>query len=585
MSENTEENSAKKVSKKKIVFVQIDEEITSIFERVEKLPYKEVYLVVPKRAALLQSVVNLKILKQKFDEIEKTLAIITNDQNGMKLAHLAEIKVFDHWQNGEKTNSDNKPDTALLKPIAASSNEVEEEAPSRLPQKKSSIFEVVRDLKSGEKGFSLKSYLKERRISKAQAFNLNMPASTKKFIGGLLALSVAVFLIIAYVALPGAVINIVPASSVITKAANITLESNPNDARSLKSYVIEASVDLTYTHHASGTKSQGANASGTITIYNENNKEQQLVAQTRFQSPEGIIFRLQREVFVPAGSSENPGQIEVTVVADPTDANGVAVGERGNIGPSKFFVVALNEENRKKVYAESFAYMAGGITDVNSFVTEDDLTAAGQKLEEQLKEKAISALRKEALAQGNALQKNFVLLEDSDVITYGTPDIDFPTSLVNQEMETFDISGTMTIEGIAYDSEALLSILKSEIINGKTPGKQLIKIDENSISISVFEVGNNYYKFTAQIQGIEEYEIDPELEGGSKLAKKIKEHIAGKTKEEAEAYIQNLPEVNSVEIKIWPVWSPTIPSLPDNIKIKSLSDSDVIAVEEELANE
>ena len=41
-------------------------------------------------------------------------------------------------------------------------------------------------------------------------------------------------------------------------------------------------------------------------------------------------------------------------------------------------------------------------------------------------------------------------------------------------------------------------------------------------------------------------------------------------------HIQNLPEVNSVEIKIWPSWSPTIPSLPENIRIKSLSKEEVI---------
>jgi len=80
----------KKVSKKKILFVQIDEEITRIFERVEKLPYNEVYLVVPKRAILLQSVVNLKILKQKISEIGKQVSLIANDVNGMKLAYQAD---------------------------------------------------------------------------------------------------------------------------------------------------------------------------------------------------------------------------------------------------------------------------------------------------------------------------------------------------------------------------------------------------------------------------------------------------------------------------------------------------------------
>ena len=53
-----------------------------------------------------------------------------------------------------------------------------------------------------------------------------------------------------------------------------------------------------------------------------------------------------------------------------------------------------------------------------------------------------------------------------------------------------------------------------------------------------------------------------------RLLEKIKEHIAGKNIEEAKLYIQNLPEINKVEIDIWPVWSPTIPSIPDNIEFE-----------------
>ena len=131
-------DSIKKVSKKKMIFVQIDEEITSVFERISPLPYKEIYLVVPRRAVLLQSVVNLKILKQKLEEVEKTLAIITNDVNGMKLALQAQIKVFDEWNVDSDTPSnkeDRDPESALLKPIAATQNEVEDELPSRLPKK------------------------------------------------------------------------------------------------------------------------------------------------------------------------------------------------------------------------------------------------------------------------------------------------------------------------------------------------------------------------------------------------------------------------------------------------------------------
>jgi len=580
------DNKVKKVSKKKISFVQIDEEITAIFERIKDLPYKEIYLVVPKRAILLQSVVNLKILKQKLEEVEKKMSIITSDPNGMKLAHQAEIQVFDHFdvRKSKNTEEEKENNSALLTPINASSNEIEDSLPSRLPKKKSSIFDVVKELRGKDSGFSLKSFLKERKENKLtrESLNLYLPGGVKKFLTGLLLASVLIFGFIAYVVLPGATLYIEPASEVITKGVNVTLTPNPTEPREMKVYAIDSTVELEISHPASGIVSEGANASGTITIINKQAIEQPLIEQTRFQTDEGLVFRLQSEVIVPAASGDTPGTIDANVVADLTDANGVAIGERGNIGPSRFIIPGLREETQSEVYAESYGDMTGGETVVSALVTEDDLIAAREKLEIQLKEKALASLRKEVLAEGNNLGIDLSLLEDSDVVIYGNPIVDVPYELVNQELEDFEISGSMSIEGVAYDHDSLLAVLKSEIVNAQTPGKQLVRIDEDSISIDVLELNNVslVYKFTGSIQGVEEYEIDPDLEGGSSLSKKIKEHIAGLSIEEAEGYVQNLPEVNKVEIKIWPVWSPTIPSLAENIKIKSLSKEEAIELEE-----
>ncbi|MFT7184602.1 MAG: hypothetical protein ACI9QC_000947 [Oceanicoccus sp.] len=577
----------KKVSKKKIIFVQIDEEITSIFERISDVPYKDIYLVVPKRAILLQSVVNLKILKQKLEDIEKTVAVITNDSNGMKLAHHAGIQVFDHFDL-RKDKSDKKAakeDTAaLLKPINATSNELNDNTPSRLPKKKSSIFEVVRDLRGRENGFSLKAYLKDKKENKLnrESLNLYLPAGVKKLLTGLLVASILVFGFIAYIVLPGATLYIEPASEVITKSVNVTLTPNPNDPRELKTYDVESTVELTLSHPASGIVSEGSDASGVVTIINEQELDQPLIEQTRLQTDDGVIFRLQDGVTVPASSGGTPGTIDVNVVADILDVNGAAVGARGNIGPTRFLIPGLREDTQSLVYGESYGDMTGGETVVSALVTEDDLIAAREKLEAQLKEKALASLRKEVLAEGNQYGIELTLLEDSDIIIYGTAIVDMPYESVNQEMESFEVSGSMSIDGVSYDKDALLAILKSEIMNAQTPSKQLVRIDEDTVSIKVIEFDNNalIYKFTGSIQGIEEYEIDPDLEGGSSLSKKIKEHIAGLSIEEAENYIQNLPEVNKVEIKIWPVWSPTIPTLPENIKIKSLSNEDAIELEE-----
>lgn len=568
----------KKISKKKILFAQIDEEITSIFERVEKLPYAEVYLVVPKRAVLLQSIVNLKILKQKLNDVGKQLAIITADVNGMKLAHQAEIRVYDQWDDEEvpKNKEEKNVEAALLRPIAATQNDVEDELPSRLPKKKSSIFDVVHHLRGKEKGFSLRSYMADMKKNRLERKSLNLVLSPgrKRWIFGLLTASVLVFFTIAYIALPGATIAIEPASNVVNKAVNVVLEKNPSDPHSLKVYPVETDVEYTLTHPATGLITDNSkNASGNLTIINTSGVERPLVVQTRFQTEDSIVFRLQEEVVVPAGTAENPGTLVAYVLADPLDANGVAVGERGNIPASRFFLPGLREGSRDTLYAESYDPMTGGSSDSRTEVSENDLLAAELELGNTLKEKALSALRKEVLSEIGVQGVDLKLLEDSQAITYQTPLIDLPYELVGQEMETFDVTGRILISGVAYDRQGLYSILKSETISTKTPGKRLISVDEDSMALKVLEADNLslIYKITTQIQGIEEYEIDPELEGGSKLAEKIKEHVAGKSVEEAEAYIQNLPEVNSVEIRLWPVWSPRIPTLPENIKIKSLS--------------
>jgi hypothetical protein len=574
----------RKVSKKKILFVDLEEEIPHVFERISVLPYKEIYLVVPQRAALLQSVINLKILKQKLIEINKELNLVTSDPVGMKLAHQAEIRVYDQWSVDQEletpvpSENPESPST-LLTPIAASTNDIQETLPSRLPQKKSSIFEVVRRVRKSDGHNSFYQWiqnLKNRQLPfSKENFVLPFPTN-RRFLTGLLGASVAIFLLIAYVALPGATISIEPASSVVRKSINVVLSTSAKGENELQSYPLETDVKTSITYKASGSKSEGFRSSGKLTIVNKTAAARPLVAQTRFQTTDGLVFRLQSDATVPAGSANNPAKLEVAVMADDKDASGVTIGARGNIGPSSFFLPGLSESTRTQVYAESYAAMTGGDNNVTPLILEEDLIAAREQLEKELKDKALASLRKEAIAMGQDSKINLKLLEATELLEFTEPSIDIPYEMVGQELPSFEISGNIRASGLAYDAETLLALLKTVIKSVETPGKRLIRIDEDSISIEIVNIpgqSEGPIKFTANIQGVEEYEIASDLEGGRLFTKKIKEHIGGKTVEEAQSYLQNLPEVNRVEIKMWPRWSPAIPSLPENIKIKSLSEA------------
>ena len=63
-------------AKKDTLYIDVDDEITVIIDKVRSSDGKIVALVLPKRAATLQSVVNLKLLKKTAQSAKKNLVLI-----------------------------------------------------------------------------------------------------------------------------------------------------------------------------------------------------------------------------------------------------------------------------------------------------------------------------------------------------------------------------------------------------------------------------------------------------------------------------------------------------------------------------
>src|SRR6185437_3032447 len=71
---------------KDTIYVDVDDEITTIIDKVRGSSGKIVALVLPKRASVFQSVVNMKLLKRAADIAKKHLVLITTGANLMPLA-------------------------------------------------------------------------------------------------------------------------------------------------------------------------------------------------------------------------------------------------------------------------------------------------------------------------------------------------------------------------------------------------------------------------------------------------------------------------------------------------------------------
>jgi|GEM_PF-415133 hypothetical protein len=590
------------ISAKKVVYIEIDDEVTSVYDRVRNLKIKHIYLVVPRRAVLFQSIVNLKILKRKADDSGKSLYIITNDKNGIYLAQQVGLSVYDKVSTEGKPvlfSAEDEDEKMRITPLKASVNSVIDEAPTRRTERKLSISEILTSKRSKKRsplpgpsfgnskmkdplaGLEKKeSKSKQKKEDRVRKHRLVMVAPNKQALIGLAAISILILMVIFYVALPGATLYLTPAASVLEKSANVVLAEYDKNSAELEagtphmiaSSKVSARVERTITHFATGKElsPNASSASGNITVINNANYSWPLVEATRFQTNEGLVFRITNSVDVPAASSSGPGKVDVYVVADAQDAYGQIVGERGNIGATSFFLPGLKESSRSVLHAESYVEMAGGVTDYRTYVSEEDIEAAKSKLTETLIKAVDDELEVEVVKKNDLNDTDLVLLVGDGAIWTGDVVVNPVDTPEGADMDQFEVSGYLTAAGWAYSQNEMVDLLTQELLMKKSPQKKLVRVNEDSITYRIFEKDTlkNKIKVTANIKGIEEFDIDPDKENGARLINKIREHILGKNIEDAKNYIQNLPEINKVEIDSWPAWSPTVPNVPDNIDVE-----------------
>jgi hypothetical protein len=463
-------------------------------------------------------------------------------------------------------------------------NTLDDDSPMRRTEKKFSISDLI--YRGQKKSFfiipgaftkSASKSIKDKKKDERSKFVLVAP--NRQALISLVIVSVIILLTITYIALPGATITLIPKSNVLQVPVNITLadleanraELDTHPMNEIPSYSLTKKIQKVFTYQATGKEFKGENARGTVTIINTSKNAWPLIPKTRFQTAEGLVFRLQSSISVPAAADDkNPGKIDAAVVADEFDVNNQVIGERGNVTPTQFFLPGLSGENQKKLYAQNAAAFTGGKTVVIKKITKEDLDAARTKMISDLKASAQAELTAMAKEKNDSQKTNLALLTGGEAIATSDPVVSIPQNLEGQKLDSFDVHGEMVATGIAYNNDELMSILTTELKLKKNPEKRLVYVDANSLTYRIVEndKAGKKMKVTATIKGIEEYEISPDKENGDRLIKKIKEHVVSMNIEEARAYIQNLPEIDKVTIESWPAWAPTLPGIPDNIKME-----------------
>ncbi|PJC37231.1 hypothetical protein CO046_01505 [Candidatus Peregrinibacteria bacterium CG_4_9_14_0_2_um_filter_53_11] len=554
----------------KILYLEIDDEITTVFDKIKQLRVKRIALVIPRRANLFQSIINLKILYKKINEIGKEILIVTADTGGLqsaeKVGFLATTRL-----------TERKP-VVQEQPVAKT---IRGERPVRLHGEKVSISEVIKpERKEKIADFLQKIREKIKKRKQKSSSRLVVVAPNKQALFTLVLVSVLLFLAIAYIALPGATIYLTPRASVLDPTFNVTFLDSEKNSGALNSAnqpnIVVASIPVeappfttTLAHNSTGKISKGTRARGTITITNKTTHPWDLAATTRFQTEEGLIFRTPDALRVPPASNGAFGTLDAVVIADEFDNLNQITGSRGNIGPSRFFLPGLREESRTDLFAESTTPMTGGITQVIKVVTQEDLDAAQEAVKKQaLKDGAI--LLRDYLEEQNLVKKtNLTLLTDPNILVISEPKVTLQDDLVGKQLDQFEVKASYTVSSIAYDQQELINKIKDRLITRVDPDKRIVEINDTDISYRFLELNKEAgrARLTITMRAVQIYDIESENENGRRFHKKITDHILGLRVEAAKDYLrQQTEEIASVEIKTWPLWAPTIPTIADNIK-------------------
>ena len=564
---------------RQIVYVEIDEEVTSIFDRIKDIRKKEIFLVVPRKAVLFQSIVNLKILKNKLSNQKKKLVIVTTDRNGRHLAEKIGLKVSGRVEVKESKAPSEESPQMKIQPIQARRN-VEmskEETPQRFKEKKISIRELIQE-------FRLKDR-KSKKTADDSGSSFHFARPTHKFLALIVIISIGLFMLIGYIALPSATVYVRPKFDNIDFTVNITLTDKrknqtllqQNEPHVIASEVIQTTTKQTKVFNTASKEFDGENAKGEIKIINTSDEEWKLKEDTRFQNDEGIVFRISEGVVAPPRTrdeSDNliPGTLVVNVEADHFDIYGEPIGERGNLPPTRFIIPGLSKYNQRIIWGESEGGMTGGVTSYRPIVTSQDIESAKKQIQDNLILMAKEELRIYIDEVNKLNQTNLVLLDDSRYLKTELVDLRLSEDLEGSYKEKFELFAKISAEGVAFDFDQLFSLLKKELSGRTHPDMRLREdfITTENITYEVIDEDEllGQIKITTTIVGIEEFAIEPSTEAGMRFGDKVKEKILGLDIEEAENLVGNFDEVDAVEIKTWPIWLNKIPRVPESIEIK-----------------
>ncbi len=587
----------------KKIYINKDEEIPSIIMKINKHKEKDVILVVSRENVILQSLINLKILKKKVEEMGKTVSVIKTDSE-IKEREIAEsirnssdfVNVHGRQVGSIRKNMDTKSNTDELNRKRSDENitkvhkintdsNVNEYLNQNNNGNKVKMFDIVKKMEDNTSAdtlekpplktikmdpSSIKKGLGDAKNNESRAKIISnkgagflkpkegakktmlIPSiNSKMFSLFILIILATVALVIAFI-LPKADIRIIlktePVSYDFEFLTDETLDNIDFANNKIPLEKIEIIGQESEEYPTKGKKHLQEKASGEITVFNEySSNPQRIVANTRFLSKDSNkLFKVKEAVTIPGFSRvegvDVPGQVKIKVYADK-------IGEDHNIGNSSFYLPGLQGTAKyTSIYARSIKPMSGGIDKEVSYFSESDYITAKENLLKLAKEKNVSDFE-------SKISEQSILLEE----TRKDEDVEIETDVeIGDIADKFEMKITVKNSVAIINRGDLEKIIDEKISSKLDANKSLLK---NSRIYNVREIiidDDDRINIFVDVKQdvIENIDVD-----------NLKFEIVNKDEENLKSYFRNINGIKSTDISLWPFWVKKIPSSYEKINI------------------
>lgn len=559
-----------------VIYLDIDDEITSAAARIRAAEGRRVAVVLPYGSRVATSRINFRLLARDAMTHEKRLSVIAGDAATRALAASAGLPVF--ATVGEYEESQEAPaaprGTGEAVGLAASATvvtapEPDEPAPDRSPSVTTSTSRTVPVrtppavagpavrpaadpvLPRPRPAPSAADHPGAERLQRPTGGRIG---ATPVLVGvAVLALAVVVGAVAAFLLLPSATVAITPRQETIGPVpfqvtASTTATEPDAEAGIVPAQTVPIEVQAANSFPATGKRVEETPARGVVRFRNFDPTTKNTIAKGAVVSTgSGVRFTTDRAISVPAAklvfgedTTVVPSSVDVAVTAaDP--------GPEGNVEANTITTVPRGEEPLF-LKVNNPDPTAGGTRTEFIRVKQDDVDAAVTALTDQLVAAFTDRLDDPDLSGDGATVF-------PDTATRGEPVFEQDLeALVGQEVETFDLSATLSGSVTAVDAAPVQLIAEARLASNVDDGYRLV--DESSvITVDPAVVSGGTIWFPVVVTARQVRELDPAA---------IEAEILGRPLAEARALLETYGDVDLV---VWPDWVGTIPTIDSRVEV------------------